>query len=114
MQSQYAKVVPDILAEMKEGREPDDGQRPPDKLYPDEHGEPEKKIVYVYRTDDGGIFLSPTKVEEDEPAAPIVANQDTRQTARRSIPLFVHFLLILFLFAALDNVDAFFMMLAPT
>lgn len=102
-QSPYAKTVPSILAEMEQGREEDGREQQPD---------PQVKR-YVYRTDDGGIFISPTKIGEDEPDAPVV-DSEPEPTTGRPIPLFVHFLLMLLIFVTLDNSDTFFTMLAPT
>ncbi len=99
----YAQTVPSILAEMQDGRE-DDNQQPP----------AQQVKRYVYRTDDGGIYISPTKIGEEEPDAPIVDSQDTHPTAKREPLYFLHFLLLLLIFIALDNIDTVFAQLAPT
>lgn len=108
MQSQYAEAVHTMLAGHDGGGE----DSTPPQTDPDE-----QQTMYVYRTNDGGIFISPTLVNEQETQPSIVESQpetDTRPATRRSVPLFVYFLLLLFLFTALDNVDTFLTMLAPT
>src|SRR5258706_209988 len=59
--SPYAKIVPSILAEMEHERQEDDNQQQP----PDQDTETEQEqVVYVYRTSEGGMLLSPTKIGE--------------------------------------------------
>jgi len=117
--SPYAKTVPSILAEMEHERQEDDNQQQP----PDQDTETEQEqVVYVYRTNEGGMLLSPTKIgeqgEAQEPEPPTVNSTtpetDTRPRTRRDPPIFLYFLLLLFLFTALDNADTFFSLLTPT
>jgi hypothetical protein len=116
--SQYAKAVPAILAEM--GQERQDNDTPP----PDS-GEEAAQKMFVYRTDTGGWLISPTKIQEGEPGEedeqpepPIVDNReletDARPPAKKEPAYFLHFLLILLLFVALDSFDALFVSFAPT
>jgi Baseplate J-like protein len=117
--SQYARAVPALVAQMNEDTGTDDGQQPVDGLPGDQQGASEKKAIYVYQTDDGGVFLSPIKVAaDDQPPAPVVDSQepetDQRPTACRQLPYFLHFLLMLLLFVCLDNLDSVFAQFAPT
>lgn len=123
--SPYASAVPAILAEMEQSREADDREHRPDQQ--DEPGSGAVEKMFVYRTDAGGWLISPTKIqegeqdlplEEDQPQPPIVDSQepeaDTRPTRRRQPPYFLHFLLMLFIFIGLDNLDTVFAQFAPT
>src|SRR5258708_35542779 len=68
------------------------------------------------------MLLSPTKIgeqgEAQEPEPPTVnrttPETDTRPRTRRDPPIFLYFLLLLFLFTPLDNADTFFILLTPT
>lgn len=99
--SKYVSAVPDILAEMEQERERDDKQ-------PDQDGEPEK-VLYFYPLEGGGIVMTETPIEEDEPAAPKVVSAemetDQHPTQRKDPPYFLHFLLLLLLFVCLDSAD---------
>lgn len=123
--SQYARAVPAIVADMQSAREEADNQpQQPDQQ--DEPGSEEIEKIYVYRTDNGGWLASPTKLEgeepsteeDDQPQVPIVDSQepgiDTRSTTRHDPPYVLHYLLILFLFIGLDNLDSVFAQFAPT
>lgn len=117
MQSRYANTVPSIVAEMEHERVRDDGNLPPGEQPPPPHHRPEKNIIYVYPVEGGGVYFSETKVEDEDTTIPIVdAEPETDQLPRtaRQMPNFLHFLLLLFLFLGLDNVDAVFAQLAPT
>lgn len=123
--SQFARAVPAIVADMQREREEADN-RPQQPDQQDESGSEEIEKIYVYRTDNGGWLASPTKLEgeepsteeNDQPQAPIVDSQepeiDTRSTTRHDPPYVLHFLLILFLFIGLDNLDSVFAQFAPT
>jgi hypothetical protein len=111
MQSQYASAVPAILAEMEEARQEDEARQP------DQGGESGEKVIYVYPLEGGGLVLTETPIE-DEPDSPTVDSQGpepgTRPTRRRQPPYFLHFLLMLFIFIGLDNLDTVFAQFAPT
>jgi len=111
MQSQYASAVPAILEEMEEARQADETTRP------DQVGEAGDKVIYVYPLEGGGLVFTDTPIE-DEPDPPIVDSQgpepDTRPTRRRQPPYFLHFLLMLFVFLGLDNLDTVFAQFVPT
>lgn len=111
--SQYVKAVPATLAEMEQERQVNERTAQPDQ----DDQEPEK-VVYVYPLEGGGVVLTETPIEEDEPQPPIVDGKDpetdTRPLMRRQPPYFLHFLLILFLFVGLDNLESVFAQFAPT
>jgi len=125
--SQYVRAVPAIVADMQRAREEaDDQPQQPDQQ--DEPGSGAVEKMFVYRTDTGGWLLSPTKIQEreqdlpleedEQPRPPIIDSQkletDQRPTTRRQSPYFLHFLLILFIFIGLDNLDTVFAQFAPT
>jgi Baseplate J-like protein len=123
--SPYTRAVPAILAEMEQSREADDREHQPDRQ--DKPGSGAAEKLFVYRTDTGGWLISPTKIqkgeqdlslEHDQPYPPIIDSQqpeaDQRPTTRRQPPYFLHFLLILFIFMGLDNLDAVLAQFAPT
>ena len=102
--SQYAKAVPAILAEMEKEREEDETRQP------DRDGqENEEKVIYVYPLEGGGVVLTDTPIEEDQPATSVVESgkpqTDQCPTARKDPPYFLHFLLLLLLFIGLDSFD---------
>jgi hypothetical protein len=122
----YVSAVPAILAEMEQSREADEREHQPDQQ--DEPGGGAVEKMFVYRTDTGGWLISPTKIQEgeqdlpleedDQPQPPIIDSQeletDQRPTTRRQPPYFLHFLLMLFIFIGLDNLDTVFAQFAPT
>ncbi len=124
--SPYASAVPAILAELEQSREADEREHQADEQ--DEPGSGAVEKMFVYRTETGGWLISPTKIQEgeqdlplgedDQPHPPIIDSQDLetdqRQTTRRQPPYFLHFLLILFIFIGLDNLDTVFAQFAPT
>ena len=124
--SPYASAVPAILAEMEQSREADEREHQPDQQ--DEPGSGAVEKLFVYRTDTGGWLISPTKIQEgeqdlplgedDQPQPPAIDSQepetDQRPTTCRQPPYFLHFLLILFIFLGLDNLDTVFAQFAPT
>lgn len=100
MQSQYAKRVPAILAEMEKGREEDERAD-----HQEETGEPE--VIHVYPLEGGGLVFTKTPIE-DEPEAPIVDSMEPetdQRSPRKDPPYFLYFLLILLLFLGLDSAD---------
>src|SRR5947209_10048597 len=122
--SPYANAVPAILAEMEHSREADDREHRPDRQ--DEPGSGAVEKLFVYRTDTGGWLISPTKIQEGEqdlpledeqPHPPIADSQpletDQRPTTRRQPAYFLHFLLLLFIFISLDNLDTVLAQFAP-
>ncbi len=90
-----------------------DAQQEDDSQQSDQDGQ--GKTIYAYRTDDGGLFLSYTKVEEDEPEPP--ADQEveagTCSTTTPNIWYLLHVLFLLVLFVGLDNADAISAQFAP-
>ncbi|MEO8954421.1 MAG: baseplate J/gp47 family protein [Ktedonobacteraceae bacterium] len=113
--SQYARNVPAILAEMEKSRNEGSQQQP--RNHQTEANE--EKVVYVYRTSDGGVFLSPTKVGDQAQQSEIIIDSDEQEADHRPAthnepPYFLHFLLILLVFMLLDNVATFFTLLTPT
>src|SRR6266536_5309177 len=124
--SPYASAVPATLAELEQSREADEREHQADEQ--DEPGSGAVEKMFVYRTETGGWLISPTKIQEgeqdlplgedDQPHPPIIDSQDLetdqRQTTRRQPPYFLHFLLILFIFIGLDNLDTVFAQFAPT
>lgn len=107
--SPYVEAVPAIVAEMEHERQEDNDQLP--------SAQDEQPVIYRYRVEGGGMVLSNVPLEDDDPQPPIVDSQDKtdqRPRTRKQPPYFLHFLLILFIFVALDNVDSVFASLAPT
>ena len=116
--SPYTKAVPAILAEMEQERQEDDKQQPDQKTQTEQ-----EEVIYVYRTTEGGMLLSPTKIgegEAKEPQAPTVdsttptTDHRPTTTSRREPPIVLYFLLLLVFFTVLDNADTFFTLLTPT
>jgi hypothetical protein len=99
MQSQYAKAVPAILAEMEETRQEDEDS------HPDQDREEDEKVIYVYPLEGGGLVFTDNPIE-DEPDPPIVDSQGPEPGMRREPLFFLHFLLILLLFVLLDSADS--------
>jgi hypothetical protein len=92
-----AKAVPGIVADTQGNT--------------DETGAQQEQVTrYVYRTDNGGILISPTKLDEEvEPAFVDV------QPPQREPPFFAYFLLLLLMFLLLDlGNSAFVNLLTPT
>src|SRR6266704_203000 len=114
--SEYVRTVPAIPAEMEQERERDANQQP--QTDQDEHEQ--EKVVYVYPLEGGGLVFTEPPLEENDqqPEAPIVdakePERDTRPTAHKDLPYFLHFLLVLLLFVSLDNLDTVFAQRAPT
>lgn len=101
---------------MEQERERDANQQP--QTDQDEHEQ--EKVVYVYPLEGGGLVFTEPPLEENDqqPEAPIVdakePERDTRPTAHKDLPYFLHFLLVLLLFVSLDNLDTVFAQRAPT
>jgi hypothetical protein len=98
--SQYAKEIKYILATLNE--------------HGNEHATPlpeeeELDTIHVYPVEGGGILLTRTPIEDEEPAAPVIDSQGdqptTRATPRTPSP-FVLFLLLLCLFVVGDLADS--------
>src|SRR5437870_4696130 len=109
--SPYTKAVPAILAEMEQKRQEQEQQ-------PNQDGQDtQEEVIHVYPVAGGGILFTKTEIppedtDTQEPQSPIVASNepetDIRPTTRREPPIVLYFLLLLFLFTALDNAEAFF------
>ena len=105
--SKYAQQVPAILAQMEQARQEDETQHQP----------AEQGMIHVYRLEGGGIVMTDTPIEDEVQPPPTVDAEpetDHRPTRSGQIPYFLQFLLLLFLFLALDNVDTVLAQLAPT
>jgi Baseplate J-like protein len=94
--SQYAKDIHHILASLNEQG---DENAPP---LPEEE---ELDTIHVYPVEGGGILLTRTPLDEEEPAAPVIDSQPATPTAPRTPPPFVLFLLLLCLFLVGDLAD---------
>jgi hypothetical protein len=92
--SQYAQEVKNILASL---HQPEDEQQP----LPDEEPVP---TLYVYKTEQGGVVLSPTRIEGDEDPQDetVIDSQEPQPAARREPPYFFYFVFILLVFLVLD------------
>lgn len=93
--SQYAKEINRILASLN-GQEDEDATPLPE--------EEELDTIHVYPVEGGGILLTRTPLDEEEPVAPVIDSQPTMQAAPRTPP-FVLFLLLLCLFLVGDLAD---------
>ena len=109
--SPYAFAAPAMVAESEKEQEAQENQPQPAKE------DQETETIYVYHTEEGGIYLSPTLVEEESPQAPIVdaalPETDNRPTTPQQPSYFLHVLFIFLIFLALDNIDSFFAQLSP-
>jgi hypothetical protein len=97
--SQYAKEIKHILATLNEQGGEDAMPLPEEE---------ELDTIHVYPVEGGGLLLTRTPLEED-PAAPVIDSQDdqpTTEAARRTLPPFVLFLLLLCLFLVGDLADS--------
>lgn len=90
---------PVIVDEMEQGQEEE--ERPNQDI---------ANTMYVYRTESGGILITPHRVELDDEELPSVESDrpatDQRLHPGKSLPIFLQFLLVLLLFVLLDMADS--------
>ncbi len=92
--SPYVNDMKHILAALQE---PGDEQKNP---LPEE-----EPVLYAYKTDKGGVLLTPTRLVGDEDPQPEII--DSQQPApKREPPYFLYFIFMLLLFLLLDSADA--------
>ncbi|HJT59418.1 MAG TPA: baseplate J/gp47 family protein [Ktedonobacteraceae bacterium] len=111
--SPYVKAVPSLLAEMEQERQAGNDQQPQS----DQQDQKHEIVLYRYSLEGGGVVLTTTPLDDDQQHPPVVDAQepetDQHSTTRR-YPLYVlHFLLLLFLFVGLDNIETVFAHFAP-
>ena len=112
MKSSYAHAVPAILADVEnEQQEQAQPGAPGNPVNGNGNGQaqdqPEPEVKrYVYRTDDGGIFISPRKIGDDETLdPPIVESAPSNATERKEPSFFAVVFIIFCLFLVLNSAD---------
>ena len=115
--SPYVNAVPTIVADMEREREQDEQQTTAPVERESTIAGGAQPTIYRYQVEGGGIVLSsvPLEGEDDQPSTVDAEPQtDQRPETSRQPPYFLHFLLLLFVFVCLDNVDSVMAYFAPT